>query len=128
MSDEMTRKEFLRLGAGAATVALVLPACDEGDDADSEATAEDGPADTGAGGCDAGADATISGNHGHELTVPSADITAGAAATYGIQGSATHAHDVSLTADQMAQIAAGMSVNVTSSSGGGHTHQVTIAC
>jgi hypothetical protein len=126
MSDELTRKEFIRLGA-AATVALTLPACSADDEGDGGASAEDGPADTGAG-CDGGASGVISGNHGHELIVPNADLVAGAGATYGIQGTSPHTHDVTLTADQMAQIADGMSVTVTSSSGGGHTHQVTIAC
>jgi hypothetical protein len=81
--------------------------------------------------CTTGAhDTLISGNHGHVLTVPMADVTAAADATYAIMGGAPHNHDVTLTAADFAQLALGNSVMVTSTDGGGgpHHHTVTVHC
>lgn len=78
--------------------------------------------------CSTGADAEIGTNHGHSLFVPIADIEAGMDVTYDITGTSGHMHDVSLTADQLAMLLAGMTVVVTSTEGGAHTHEVTISC
>lgn len=43
--------------------------------------------------------AQISSNHGHMLTVPTADLDS---TTYGIMGTATHDHSVTLTPAQLA--------------------------
>ena len=72
--------------------------------------------------------ATIGANHGHSLVVPIADVEAGAEQTYDIAGSGGHPHFVTLTAAHMSQLAEGRSVTVTSTSGGGHTHSVTVRC
>ncbi len=124
MKIQLTRKDFLRLGAGAATLVIVLSGCDE-EDSDGQA---DG-AGTGEGGdCTGDGTAQIASTHGHGLTVPHADIEAGEGKDYDITGSAAHSHSIMLTANHMADLAAGMSVTVVSTSGGGHTHQVTITC
>ncbi len=91
-----------------------------GDDGDSN----DQP-DAGGGG--GGCTETISGNHGHTLTVSAADVAAAADKTYDITGGAGHSHSVMITAAQFGMLASGMTVSVTSTSGGGHTHNVTVS-
>lgn len=71
---------------------------------------------------------TIAANHGHVLTVSQADIDAAAEKTYDIEGSADHPHSVSLSADDFANLASGVTVSVTSSTDDGHSHQVTVTC
>jgi hypothetical protein len=70
----------------------------------------------------------ISANHGHALTVPAADVVAGTAKSYDIQGSSGHAHQVDIADSDFAQLALGNSVTVVSSTGSGHTHTVTVNC
>lgn len=72
--------------------------------------------------------ATISANHGHSLFVPNADVVAGVAKTYPIQGTATHSHTVSVTAAQFTLLQRGKKFTVTSTTGAGHSHSVTVAC
>ena len=77
--------------------------------------------------------AQISGNHGHVLTVPTADLDSATAMTYSIMGAATHDHMVTLTPAELAQLKAGQSVTVTStvtnaSGFGSHSHGVTVSC
>jgi hypothetical protein len=67
----------------------------------------------------------ISANHGHVATVTSAQITAPAAVSLNIQGTATHNHVVSLTADQIRAIGARTQVMVQSTNEDGHQHTVT---
>ena len=125
MADEITRKQFLQAGAATLVVGS-LGAC-ASDDGDAEDGADSGGDDDG-GDCSGGATANIATNHGHEMTVSGADITAAAAKDYDIMGTSPHTHTVSLTAADMEALAAGESVSVTSSSDGTHTHQVTITC
>ena len=124
MADEITRKQFIHVGV-TTLVAASLGAC-ASDDGDGEDAADSGDDD--GGWCSSAATANIATNHGHSLSVPAGDINGGAAMDYGIQGTADHDHTVSLSADDMAMIAAGETVSVTSSSGGGHTHAVAITC
>ena len=117
----MTRKEFLGtlIGAGA-----VLAGCG-GDDG---ATPDSGG---GTRNCALnGTTATIESNHGHVLMVLKSDVTAGVEKTYDITGTSTHAHSVTVTAANFAtlQSNANGSLNLTSTSGGGHTHGVTVIC
>ena len=74
-----------------------------------------------------GTSSSIGGNHGHTLSVSAADVNAGIEKSYGIQGSATHNHQVTVTVPQFATLANNQSVVVTSTSAG-HTHSVTISC
>lgn len=79
--------------------------------------------------CGRGAAAiSISANHGHSLTVPKADITAAATKTYSIQGTSSHAHQVTITAAQFALLKSGQTFTVTSSSVFSHVHTVKVAC
>ena len=67
----------------------------------------------------------ISANHGHVATVASARITAPDAVSLNIQGTATHNHVVSLTADQIRAIGARTQVVAQSTNDAGHDHMVT---
>ncbi len=70
----------------------------------------------------------IATNHGHVIEVTTADVEAGADKTYDIMGSSPHTHSVMVTAADFAMLATGGSVTKTSSTGGAHTHMVTITC
>lgn len=118
----ITRKQFCGAVAGAGVFAL-LPACGGGDDP---------PASTGGTGsssptCGA-AGAAIVPAHGHELSVPAADLDSRADKVYGIAGTAGHDHEVSLTPAHFATLKAGGTVTLTSTSAFGHDHQVTVSC
>lgn len=71
--------------------------------------------------------AVISSNHGHALVIPNADVVAGVQRTYDVTGSATHPHQVTVTAAMFASLATNASVTATAT-GGTHTHGVTITC
>ncbi|MGE0401587.1 MAG: hypothetical protein AB7T06_33105 [Kofleriaceae bacterium] len=118
----MTRKEFLRsvvgVGVGAASIAA-LAAC--GDDGGSS-TADAAPAE-----CTTPTN-SITSNHGHVLMVSLADVNAGMAKTYDLTGTANHSHSLMVTAAQFQQLKDGQTLNLTSTSGGGHTHNVSVQC
>lgn len=115
MTIKMTRKGFLgALGGG--TVVLWLQACGGGGGDDDNG----GPMQCGAN--------SITGNHGHALTIPEADLSSATDKVYSIQGNANHDHTVTLTAAQLAMLRAGQSVDVTSTNAGGHDHVVTARC
>ena len=72
--------------------------------------------------------AVISGNHGHMAVVPGADVAAGIAKTYDIQGGSGHAHTITVTPAMFTMLKAGQMVVVASSTDAQHSHNVTIAC
>ena len=98
-------------------VAGVLTTACGGDD-------EDAPEDGSGSSCKA----AVATNHGHIMSVATADLMAGAAKTYDIQGSSAHHHTVALTAANFADLEAGKVVVVTSSTDAGHAHDVTVTC
>jgi hypothetical protein len=67
----------------------------------------------------------ISANHGHSAIITGAQLDAGGQLTLDITGTASHSHIVTLTADQIAAIKGGQTVTVTSTTGNGHSHEVT---
>jgi hypothetical protein len=67
----------------------------------------------------------ISNNHGHVAIITGAQLTAGNAIQLDIRGSATHTHTVSLSAADIATIAASQQVARQSSTDSGHSHTVT---
>ena len=119
MSDDnlLTRREFtvewaLAILAGAT---ITITGC--GDDDDGPGTGPSGQGD------EVG---SISANHGHEITLRSAQISAGAALmSVDIRGSATHPHSIDLTAAQVVAIGQNQQVSVTSTNNDAHTHTVT---
>jgi len=64
----------------------------------------------------------------HMFVAPSADVIAGAAKTYSIQGTQTHDHTISLTATDFTKLQNGQSVTVTSTTTLAHDHVVTVVC
>jgi hypothetical protein len=73
---------------------------------------------------------TPSAGHTHTLCVPSTDLASpppgGFTYTSSSSGAPPHTHDVSLSPVQLAQLAAGQPVEVTSGTSLGHTHDFTI--
>lgn len=68
----------------------------------------------------------ISGNHGHSAVIAGAKLTEGSAIlNMSIRGSSGHNHDISLSAAQVVSIRDGARVQVESTNGDGHTHNVT---
>jgi hypothetical protein len=120
----MNRKEFLRsiagVGAAAAGVA-VLTACGGEDNATPDAPQGRN--------CNAnGTNVTIGTNHGHTMTVPKDDVTAGAEKTYNIQGSSGHPHTVVVTAAMFTMLQNNTAVMATSSRDDMHDHTIMIVC
>jgi hypothetical protein len=71
----------------------------------------------------------ITGNHGHALTIPAADVNSPIDIVYSIMGAADHNHFVTLTAAQLAQIKGKTSATTMSTmAADGHTHLVTVNC
>jgi hypothetical protein len=117
MSDEhlLSRREFTLESALAILSAATITITGCGDD-------DPGTGPSGQGG-EVG---TISANHGHEITITSAQISAGAALmSLNIRGSATHPHTISLTSAQVASIGQNQQVSVTSTTEDAHNHTVT---
>jgi hypothetical protein len=76
---------------------------------------------------------TIRTNHGHVLVVSKADVAARAQKVYDIRGSADHTHWVTISEDQMGQLAihnAIMTVSTLNASRelGTHRHDIIVAC
>jgi hypothetical protein len=128
---QTTRREFFRNTAmfGIAAVgAKMLAACataDDGGVADGNDDNLSEISDELAKSCGV---PTISANHGHTLKVSAADANAGVGKTYTTAGTATHKHKVTITSAQFAQLAAGRSITVLSTTIGGHSHSVTVTC
>lgn len=117
---DLTRRELF---LGTAVAAAAIAGCG-GDDGDS--TPIDAPVNVSC--VDNGTRVNISSNHGHTLEIPAADVMAGAARTYDITGSGDHSHSVTISAAQMAMLAANSSIQVTSTAGGAHTHSISVSC
>ena len=74
-------------------------------------------------------DTNITGNHGHSVQIPPADVNSTTSMTYNIQGSATHNHTITINPAQFVVLrTAGNTVIVTSTDTQGHVHDVTVSC
>lgn len=120
----MDRKEFIKkAGALFISIPVITTLSCSSDDSD--------PAPSGGnnqGNCTNGTNSAISSNHGHSLTVSTADVQSGVERTYTIQGTSGHNHDVTITAANFTTLSSGQTIQVTSTSGNGHTHAVTVSC
>lgn len=127
------RRKLVMTGAGSAltstATAVLLASCGGGggDSAPAGVAAPPPSAAPPPGAALSCGDTAISGNHGHALSVPAADLDATVTKIYSILGSALHDHTVTLTPAQLAQIKAKTSVTVESSLNG-HVHSVTVNC
>ena len=108
-----SRREFLGAAAAAlfAGVTITILGCD--DDKSTGPKTESGDIE-----------GTIEDNHGHSAILKKAVIDAGSAITLDIQGSASHTHTVSLSADDFAEIKKGNMVHKESSTTSSHSHLV----
>lgn len=125
----MKRKDFIQKSVGALLIGIPtvsLVACSSS--ADDGSNNQNQPPSGNANCLENGTASSISSNHGHNLTVSKADVQAGAAKTYSIQGSSGHNHNVTISADDFASLQNNESISVQSTSGGGHTHSVTVRC
>ena len=127
----MDRKSFLNKTmaaflAGIPFLSFMGCGDDDDDDNNDDMTPDETPTETDCGAN--GTNATINGNHGHTLTVSKEDVAAGVAKTYDIDGSAGHPHSVSVSADDFTALQNNDSVMTESSTGGGHTHGISIVC
>lgn len=119
----ITRKDFLGAATGG-TVLLLLQSCGGGGGGSGG-----GGGGGGGGGQTCGSSgAAITGNHGHVLSIPAADLTATTNRTYGITGTGDHPHSVTFTPAQLAALGAGTSVMVMSTVNSAHDHAVTATC
>jgi hypothetical protein len=106
-----------------AGILAVISACQASEEDDkAESTASGGDCSTN------GTSTSIGANHGHELTIPAADVDAGAEKTYNIQGSGGHNHTVTITAAQFTSLQNNEGVSVSSSSASSHAHTITVNC
>jgi len=134
----MDRKTFIKKTVGALLLALpayAIIGCSGSDDSGSYNSNSGGAYGGGfSGGTDPnclenGARASsISGNHGHSLTVSSSDVNAGIEKTYSIQGSAVHVHNVTVSVADFNSLKINQQISVISTSGDSHTHSVVISC
>lgn len=116
-----TRKAFLAQMAGGGLL-LALGGCGGGGGGDAPAAA---PA---AGGC---LRFSFTANHGHELSIPLADLDSTVSRSYSVQGSGPHDHLVTITPAQFAALKAGQAISVTTTAGGlapAHTHEMAGTC
>jgi hypothetical protein len=67
----------------------------------------------------------ISNNHGHTATITAAQLSAGNAVTIELTLGSGHTHTLSLSANQVASIAANQHVSGVSSTNSGHSHDVS---
>lgn len=119
---DISRKQFCATLAGA-TVTLWLQGCGGGGGGGSSTPP---PAGGGGGGAICGAGTSnITGNHGHTLTIPRADLDSAANKTYTLSAGNGHTHTVTFTPAQLTLMKNGGSATVTSSNDAGHDHDVT---
>jgi hypothetical protein len=89
-----------------------------------------GASPTSPGGPSTGASGSVTANHGHVARIESAQLMANNAVTLNIRGSATHPHSVTLSSQEISQVAASQRVSAISSTedspdAGRHSHVVT---
>ena len=141
MKTDLSRRRFLEPALGTA-ILLLVPGCGGGGSygglglADSAAalgttpsnTPTDMPTTAPTTPLSLGCGFTFDFNHGHVLTVLRSDLDSTTAVSYDIQGTADHAHTVTLTVAQLATLKTGASVTVVSTTTDFHQHIITVSC
>jgi hypothetical protein len=132
MKDEKTvdRREFTLAAALAALSGVVITisasACGGGSSPSSPSTPAPTPSPSGGGGAATDKTGVIGSNHGHgNAVITAAQLTAPAQISLDIRGQADHPHTLTLTAAEVASIAANQRISKESSSDNGHSHSVT---
>lgn len=114
--EKTTRRELL-ITLGAAAGGAILAGCHSG---------ASGGGDAGGASCES-VTTSIGSNHGHEVTVPAADVADGSMKTYTLVA-ASHTHEVTLSAADFDNLAAGQTVMVLSTTVLDHDHEITFHC
>ena len=121
----MDRKTFIKKATGAMLIGIPFYSILSCSDSDNDPTPDGADADKN---CLAnGTVGSVSANHGHSITVSTADVAAGVDKQYNIQGSSAHNHVVTVSESAFASLANNQQISVTSTTGDGHTHSVTIS-
>jgi len=126
----MDRKTFIQKTVGAMFIAIPaysLVGCSSSDNGLSDLNPNPNP-NPQANCVENGTTGLIASNHGHTLTVSSADVEAGAEKTYSIQGTSGHNHTVTLTASDFTSLQGNNAVELNSTTGDGHTHAIVVSC
>ncbi len=127
----MNRKDFIRRSAGLLLLAApmyALSSCSSSDDSDISETPDTGGSTSGnclTNGTKLG---TISSNHGHNITIPKADVVAGIEKSYDITGSSSHPHSITVTVANFEKLKKNEQISITSSTDNGHSHGVSVSC
>jgi hypothetical protein len=121
------RREFTLAAALAAlsgvAITISASACGGGSSPSSPSTPTPSP---GGGGAATDKTGVIGSNHGHDnAVITAAQLTAPTQISLDIRGQATHPHTLTLTAAEVASIAANQRISKESSSDNGHSHSVT---
>lgn len=128
----MKRKAFIQKSIGVLMVgipAITVVGCSSSDSDSGEPNPNPNPGPGSQASCvENGTRSTISANHGHTLSVPKEDVTQGVQKTYSIQGSAPHEHNVTLTAADFTSLKMNNGITVSSTTGDGHVHNVSVSC
>ncbi|HUL65465.1 MAG TPA: hypothetical protein VLW55_12690 [Burkholderiaceae bacterium] len=122
---DKTRRKLLFASAGGAAFVAVLASCGGGGGYSGPAPAPVPPPPPGTLACH---DTLITGNHGHAVTIPTADLDSMVDMTYNIQGTADHNHTITLTPAQLQMIKAMTATSIMSSTNLSHNHDVTVNC
>ena len=125
MTSSISRKAFCARLAGGAAV-LLVQACGGGGDSSSNEVPNPAPVPGPKPG--AACTDTIAANHGHVLTIATADLDSLIPTVYNIQGGAVHNHVVTLALADLRALKAGTAVTVISSNAAGHEHSISILC
>jgi len=127
----MTRKQFLH-GAAGGMVTLLVQACGGGGGYGGGSTSGTSAGNTYSM-ITACGPITIASNHGHTITISTADLDSTSSRTYSIAGTANHDHTITLSPAQLGMLKAGDQVIVISTVTdaapyGAHGHDVAITC
>jgi hypothetical protein len=132
---QITRKQFLgrllRGAAGMVGAAMVVGCSSSNSGGNSTPDAGTSPPSDAAHAASCalnGTNSTIGANHGHVLMVSKADVAAGATRTYDIQGTASHAHSVTVTPAMFTMLQGNTAITTVSTTDSNHSHPITVMC
>ena len=129
--NAMDRKTFIAKTAGALLIAIPaysILSCSTSSDDSGDPVGGSGSGNGQANCLQNGTNSNIGTNHGHNLSVSSADVNAGAEKTYDITGSSDHPHRVTVSAANFNTLKSNQQISLISTNDDGHTHSVTISC
>ena len=126
VAPPLDRREFTLRSAlallGGVTI-TISPGCGGGGAGGSSS----GGSPTGSSGAVADTIGVVANNHGHQVTITSAELLAGNSLSLDIRGAADHPHTVQLSASDLVAIRSQQTVSRECSSTSAHTHMVTFS-